>query len=75
MDLFYIGKLRELRKAYGLTQSEVAFKLGISKRHYLRIENGYTLLTVKLLVSLCRLYRVSSDYVLGLNEVSYDSEA
>ena len=34
-------KLKELRLANGLSQTEIAFELGISQKAYSKIENGY----------------------------------
>lgn len=34
------GKLKVFRKTFGITQEEMAAKLGISKNHYGNIENG-----------------------------------
>lgn len=58
-----------LRNSYGLKQSEVARELGISRRQYWRIENVSSDVKIKHIVSLCRLYKVSSDFLLGISEV------
>ena len=74
MALFYINKIRGLRLTYGLTQTEVAARLGISTRKYLRIENGYIALSLTDLVAICKLYRVSSDFILDISEDAIETD-
>lgn len=62
----YVRRLRRLRTDAGLTQQQVAVQIGSSRSNYIRYECGRTDLPVRHLVSLCRLYGVSSDHVLGL---------
>ncbi len=61
-------KLKEMRKMYGLTQRQVAEKLGISQPSYIRYENGTSEPTLENLVKLADLFDVSADFLLGRKE-------
>lgn len=61
----FIEILRGLREDNDLTQTEVAKYLGTSQTMYARYERGANEIPVRHLVSLCRLYNVSADYLLG----------
>lgn len=62
----YIQIIRDLREDADLTQSEVAQVLGTSQTMYARYERGANELPTRHLIALCKLYKVSSDYILGL---------
>ena len=62
MDL---NRLRALREDNDLTQQRVAEILGTSQTMYARYERGANELPVRHLVTLCKLYNVSADYLLG----------
>ena len=66
----YTKKLKELRIANGYTQAEIAFLLHTRQEQYSKYENGKRELPIKHLIALCRIYKVSSDYVLGLEKYS-----
>ena len=68
MDAKYIKKLRDLREDHDKTQQEIADVLGTSQTMYARYERGANELPIHHLVTLCRFYNVSADYILGLNE-------
>lgn len=61
-----IKKLRDLREDNDLTQQEVAEYLGTSQTMYARYEREANELPVRHLKNLCKLYNVSSDYLLGI---------
>ena len=65
MDL---NRLRALREDNDLTQQRVAEILGTSQTMYARYERGANELPVRHLVTLCKLYNVSADYLLGLSD-------
>lgn len=65
---YYVKKIRDLREDRDLTQTQVAEYLNTSQTMYARYERGANELPIRHLMALCRLYRVSSDYILGLNE-------
>ncbi|MDY2720269.1 MAG: helix-turn-helix transcriptional regulator [Candidatus Faecousia sp.] len=62
----YVKKIRDLREDADLTQTQVAERLGTSQTMYARYERGASELPIRHLISLCRLYHVSADYILGL---------
>ena len=59
-------RLKESRKIAGYTQKEAARVLGILQPAYARYEAGTVELDYEKLITLCRLFHVSSDYLLGL---------
>jgi len=65
----YIRRIRDLREDSDFTQEYVARYLGTSQTMYARYERGANELPIRHLISLCRLYRVSSDYILGLSDI------
>ena len=64
----YIKTLRDLREDHDKTQQEIAEILGTSQTMYARYERGANELPLHHLITLCRYYRVSADYILGLAE-------
>ena len=64
----YIKRIRDLREDHDKTQQNVAEALGTSQTMYARYERGATELPIRHLISLCKYYSVSADYILGLNE-------
>ena len=62
------ARLKESRKAANLTQKQAAEALGILQPAYARYESGAIQLDYAKLVALCRLYGVSADYLLGLED-------
>lgn len=67
MNNTYIKQIRNLRQDADYTQKYVAYYLGISQTMYARYERGANELPIRHLISLCKLYNVSSDYILGLD--------
>ncbi len=65
----YHKRLRELRIEHGYTQQQIAFILHTRQEQYSKYENGKRDLPIKHLIALCCLYRVSADYVLGIEKV------
>ena len=62
----YIGsKIKELRKNAGLTQSELAAKLGISASAVGMYEQGRREPDREMLLRLCSVFSVSTDTLLG----------
>jgi len=68
----YIKRMRDLREDHDLTQQQVANYLGTSQTMYARYERGANELPIHHLLSLCKLYHVSSDYFLGLQDRKYN---
>lgn len=59
--------LKELREDSDLNQSAIAKILGTTQQMYSKYEKGILELPLRHLVTLCRFYKVSSDYILGLD--------
>ena len=57
-------RLKEIRKAAGLTQKDVATYVGVSQNTYSYWENGKTKIDVESLGKLAKLFNVSIDYIL-----------
>ena len=64
----YIKRIRDLREDSDMTQKDVADYLGTSQTMYARYERGANELPLHHLVSLCSLYNVSADYILGIKK-------
>ena len=58
-------KLQKIRLAVGLQQVEVFEKLGIPVNRLSTCENGHTNFTIKELIELCELYKITPNDVLG----------
>ena len=66
----YIVRIRELREDNDLTQQKVADYLGTTQQVYARYENGINEIPVRHIISLCKLYKVTADFILGLSDDS-----
>lgn len=64
----YCKRLYELRIDNDLTQKEVAEILNTTKQNYSNYERGTRKLTIDDLETLCRYYKVSADYIIGLTD-------
>lgn len=64
----YCDRLRELREDRGLTQKEIAAVLGTTQQVYSRYEKGENEMPIRHVIALCRYYKVSADYLLGLKK-------
>ena len=62
----YCRIIRDLREDADMTQEQVAAVLGTSQTMYARYERGANEMPIHHLITLCKLYGVSSDYILGL---------
>lgn len=67
-------RLKKLRKDTGLTQVDVANKLGISQQAYASWERGIKKPTQENLVKLSKILYVSVDYLLGNTENKQTSD-
>ena len=63
-------RLKLLRTEEGLTQNEIAEKLGISQQTYSKYEKGTSNVDSVILTKICNLYGVTADYVLGISQNS-----
>ena len=62
----YIERIRALREDHDITQQAIADILGTSQTMYARYERGANELPIHHLITLCKYYNVSSDYILGI---------
>ncbi len=60
-----MNKLRELRKAKGLTQQEIADEIGVTKRTYIYWEKGERQIKPEKAQQLADYFGVSVGYLLG----------
>ena len=66
--LNYVKRIRDLREDHDKTQQEIADYLGTSQTMYARYERGANELPIHHLIKLCQLYKVSADYILGIEK-------
>ena len=64
----YRQRLREIREDRDLSQEEVGRVIHKSQQGYSHIENGRAELKIEDLITLCKFYRLSSDYIIGLTD-------
>ena len=58
--------IKDLREDNDLKQSDIAKVLGITQQVYSRYELGINEIPQRHIITLCRFYNVSADYILGL---------
>ena len=64
-------RIKDLREDNDKTQEDIAKVLGTSQTMYARYERGANELPLHHLITLCKYYKVSADYILGLkNKIS-----
>ena len=63
----YQERIRALREDADLNQTKIANLLGIAQTTYSQYELGKRSMPIDYLIALCKYYRVSADYVLGLD--------
>ena len=64
----YVKRIRDLREDSDKTQNDIAEVLGTSQTMYARYERGANELPIHHLLVLCKYYKVSADYILGLTD-------
>ena len=62
----YYEIIRELREDRDLRQSNIAKLLCTTQQVYSRYENGINEIPLRHIITLCKFYKVSADYILGL---------
>lgn len=60
--------IRELREDRDLSQQQIAEVLGTTQQVYSRYEKGINEIPVRHIITLCKFYKVSADYILGLSK-------
>ena len=64
----YRTRMRNLREDNDLTQHEVAQIINKSQQGYSHIEDGRAELKIDDLIKLCKFYKVSADYFIGITD-------
>ena len=64
----YPERIRELRQDNDYTQKKIADILGVAQTTYSQYELEKRPMPIEYLVSLCKFYNVSADYILGLTD-------
>ena len=62
----YFKRIRDLREDNDKTQQEIADYLHCQREVYRRYEAGIREIPVSMVIALCKLYKMSSDYILEL---------
>ncbi len=63
-------RLKELRKKKGLTQKELAEKIGIQQGGYTNWETGKREPKLETVVQLAKILEATTDYLLGFDDVN-----
>lgn len=64
------SKVKELRLEKGLTQQQLANLLGVAVSAISSYESGSRYPSYEVLISLARIFHVSTDYLLGLDKLN-----
>ncbi len=67
----YAENIRALREDGDLKQKDIAELLQTTQQYYSQYETGKRALPIEHLISLCKYYNVSADYILGLPDLPY----
>lgn len=62
----YRERIRNIREDHDLTQADIGRLLNKSQQGYNHIEAGRAELKIEDLITLCKFYNVSADYLIGL---------
>ena len=65
-DVNLAKKIRQIRIDNNLTQEDVAKYLHVKQNTYSQYENEQRQLPISCLIALAKLYKTSTDYILGL---------
>lgn len=63
-------RIYEQRTLHGWSQIQLASRLNITKQTVSNWENGNIQPSIEMLIRLARLFQVSTDYLLGLDELT-----
>ncbi|MBQ8202517.1 MAG: helix-turn-helix transcriptional regulator [Clostridia bacterium] len=67
MEMDYRKRLRDVREDHDLSQADVGKVINKSQQGYSHIENGRAELKIEDLITLCRFYNITADYLIGLS--------
>jgi len=63
-----IQNLRTIRIKKGCSQMDIAEVLNTTQQQYSKYENGQNEIPVRHIITLCKFYGISADWLLGLKE-------
>ena len=63
------ARIKELRKEFGLSQVELAMRMEVTKQTISNWENENIQPSIDMLVGLASVFNVTTDYLLGLDDV------
>lgn len=66
--MFWVERLEKIRKMRKLSQGKVAEVLKTTQQQYCRYENGQNEIPVRHIITLCKFYGISADWLLGLTD-------
>ncbi len=70
-ELFHLGdKIKYMREQSGMTQSELARQLGLSRSSVNAWEMGLSIPSTQFIVELAKIFHVSADYLLGIEDTA-----
>lgn len=65
----FLEKILSLRKSRGLTQEQLAEKLNVSRQSVSKWESGQAIPELETIVALCRVFDITTDYLLKPSEM------
>ena len=66
-------RISNARKVMGLTQAELAERIGVSEKYLSRIENGNQVPSITIVARICEVLQISADKLLSLPQSTYSS--
>ena len=69
-DYMIAERIRDLREMHSMTQTDLAKQLGITRSSVNAWELGISVPSTQYIVELSDLFKVSTDYLLGVNSTS-----
>lgn len=67
-------RVKKLRKEYGLTQDELAEKIGVARSSVANYENGLNFPNKGVLVKMCKLFNCDLECLLGIDDIPDEQE-
>ena len=66
--MYYLKRIKEIRKEKGYSQEKIAKIIGMEQTQYSRYERGENEIKVNVLIDICKALNVSADYILELTD-------
>ena len=66
--MIVIQNVRKIRMERGYSQLDIAEVLNTTQQQYSKYENGQNEIPVRHVITLCKFYGISSDWLLGLKD-------